>query len=349
MPDAREIPGLQALWAKTLGDSQICVAILDGLVDQAHPCFQGANLTRLPSLVQGEASADGKMSIHGTHVASVIFGQHGSQVQGIAPLCRGLIIPVFPDAGRRPSQLDIARAIEQAVHAGAHIINISGGQLTDYGEADGILEKAVLTYAEMSERIVTAVRSGLDVCAVYYGHPGVFVTSAHNAIRIARAEGFEAQMLPGISAEDCLFADLGIDPGNYGCQSYEATKFLLYRLLFDPRSTLVLWQVGAIGMVDYDRTYFDQNKGIDLLVETLLESYPADHQAIIYEATQNALFSPRIEPVAIGKLAESVLTLATTLVIPPDPKSSIPDMERAKQLGLEEHIDKIKELQQREF
>jgi hypothetical protein len=33
-------------------------------------------------------------------------------------------------------------------------------------------------------------------------------------------------MLPGISAEDCLFADLGIDPGIYGCQSYEATDFL---------------------------------------------------------------------------------------------------------------------------
>jgi len=29
-------------------------------------------------------------------------------------------------------------------------------------------------------------------------------------------------MLPGISAEDCLVADLGIDPASSGCQSYEA-------------------------------------------------------------------------------------------------------------------------------
>jgi precorrin-2 methylase len=64
------------------------------------------------------------------------------------------------------------------------------------------------TYAEMAERIVTAVREGLDVCAVFYGHPGVFAYPSHESIRIARAEGFEAQMLPGISAEDCLFADL---------------------------------------------------------------------------------------------------------------------------------------------
>ena len=31
----------------------------------------------------------------GTHVTSIIFGQHGSEVRGIAPACRGLIIPIF--------------------------------------------------------------------------------------------------------------------------------------------------------------------------------------------------------------------------------------------------------------
>jgi precorrin-2 methylase len=63
---------------------------------------------------------------------------------------------------------------------------------------------------------MTAVREGLNVCAAFYGHPGVFVYASHQSIRLARAEGFEAQMLPGISAEDCVFADLGIDPENMG-------------------------------------------------------------------------------------------------------------------------------------
>lgn len=217
-------------------------------------------------------------------------------------------------------------------------LNPNAETLTDlYGKG----KPRNVTYADMAERIVTAVRSGLDVCAVFYGHPGVFVNPSHQAIRTARAEGFEAQMFPGISAEDCLFADLGIDPGKYGCQSYEATRFLVYRLLFDPRSTLVLWQVGGIGMIDYDPTYMWQNNGVDILVETLLESYPADHQAIIYEAAQNPLFLPRMELVTIGKLGESELTGISTLVIPPDPKSSTPDMERAKQLGIEDHLNNI--------
>ncbi|NEO46562.1 MAG: S8 family serine peptidase, partial [Moorea sp. SIO4A3] len=127
MSEIAKIPGIQGLWEKTKGDSQVVVAVLDGVVDQAHPCFDGARLKRLPTLVQGEANPSGRMSSHGTHVASLILGQHGSPVQGIAPNCQGLVIPVFADEGRRLSQLDLSRAIEQAVNAGAHIINISGG------------------------------------------------------------------------------------------------------------------------------------------------------------------------------------------------------------------------------
>lgn len=194
-----------------------------------------------------------------------------------------------------------------------------------------------ITYAEMVDRILTAVREGLRVCAVFYGHPGVFVYASHKSISIARAEGYEAQMLPGISAEDCLIADLGIDPAKYGCLSYEATDFLINRRVFDRRSTLVLWQVGIIAQTDYQGRRFEK-KGVDLLVDVLLEQYPPEHEGIIYEAAQNALFLPRIEPVAIGKLPEADLTTISTLVIPPDPNWSTPDMERVKALGLEDYI-----------
>jgi len=162
MPNIRDIPGFKRLWAETIGDSTVCVAVLDGLADQNHPCLVGADLTRLPTLVQGEATLHGSMSVHGTHVTSVIFGQPNSSVHGIAPKCRGLIIPVFPDSGRKLSQLDLSRAIEQAVAAGAHIINISGGELTDEGEAEGWLEKAVQLCNQNKVLIVAA--AGNDGC-----------------------------------------------------------------------------------------------------------------------------------------------------------------------------------------
>ena len=156
------IPGLKKLWTETRGDPKICVAVLDGIVDQNHPCFDGADLTRLPSLVSGEASENGSMSTHGTHVASIIFGQHDSPVTGIAPQCRGLIIPVFADESLRLSQLDLSRAIEQAVNHGANIINVSAGQLTDAGEAEKWLEKAIELCQENNVLLIAA--TGNDGC-----------------------------------------------------------------------------------------------------------------------------------------------------------------------------------------
>jgi uroporphyrin-III C-methyltransferase len=198
----------------------------------------------------------------------------------------------------------------------------------------------MVTYTQMTQRMVAAVREGLDVCVVLYGHPGVFAKPAHDAIRELRADGYEAQMLPGVSAEDCLFADLGIDPGHYGCQSYEATDFLLRRRIVDRRSTLVLWQVGAIGILDMPDHKETRRVGPEMLVEALLELYPAEHETIVYEASQYAIFTPRMERVPIRGLADVELTMASTLAILPDPSwnRSSTDIERAKRLGVEEYV-----------
>ena len=128
------ILGLSKLQERTQGSPAVRIAILDGIVDTNHPCFNGADLIRLPTLARGKAST-GAMSTHGTHITSLIFGQPSTAVSGIAAHCHGLLAPVFANDNRSLSQLELARTIEQAVEAGAHIISISGGALTDVGEA----------------------------------------------------------------------------------------------------------------------------------------------------------------------------------------------------------------------
>ena len=187
MSEISNIPGIKQLWAKTKGNSEVCVAVLDGLVDLKHPCFEGAHLTQLPTLVQGEATPKSEMSLHGTHVASIIFGQPNSPVSGIAPHCRGLIIPIFSDDRRRASQLDLARAIEQAVNAGANIINISGGELTDYGEAEDWLNHAVSLCRNNNVLLVAA--AGNDGCKCLH------VPAALPAVLAAGAMGANGQPL----------------------------------------------------------------------------------------------------------------------------------------------------------
>lgn len=148
--------------AMSQGNENIRIAVLDGPVDRAHPCFKNADLTCIPSLVKEEARPDGNMSIHGTHVSSIIFGQPGSPVTGVAPGCKGIIVPIFSDSRRSVSQLDLARGIERAVDAGAQVINISGGQLTDFGEAEGWLENAVRLCQE--ENVLLVAAAGNNGC-----------------------------------------------------------------------------------------------------------------------------------------------------------------------------------------
>ena len=174
------------------------------------------------------------------------------------------------------------------------------------------------TYERMVERVLEAVQSGRNVCFVLYGHPAVFADPAHEAIRRARAAGYVAHMLPAISADACMFADLEIDPGSSGCQSHEATDFLIHRRRFDPHSALVLWQIGVIGERGYknDRNVWNR-EGVRILERVLLEQYPPDHEVTIYEAARYPCHQPVIRTVRLQMLADSEISAICTLYVPP--------------------------------
>ncbi|MDX3186218.1 S8 family serine peptidase [Streptomyces sp. ME02-7008A-1] len=162
-----------------LGDPRVCVAVLDGPVNTAHPCFEGADLTRLDTLVQDPAG-HGPMSLHGTHVTSLIFGQPGSPVVGLAPRSRGLLLPVFRDSLEGTvAQLDLVRAIERAVEEGAHIINISGGEWAPDGSPDSLLERALHLCEDRGVLVVSAVgNDGCDCLQVPAAVPSVLAVGA---------------------------------------------------------------------------------------------------------------------------------------------------------------------------
>lgn len=177
------------------------------------------------------------------------------------------------------------------------------------------------TYAEMNELIMTEVRAGKQVVGAFYGHPGVFALTPHETIRMARAEGFKAHMEPGVSAEDCLYADLGIDPGTCGIAHYEANNFMFNVTTFDPTAYLVLWQISLAG--DRSLKVFEtQANARQLLVDLLLETYPADHQVIVYECAVLPIEMPLMVHHRLADLAQAELTMKSTLVIPPAAKKT---------------------------
>lgn len=172
------------------------------------------------------------------------------------------------------------------------------------------------TYSEMEAEILDSVRAGQHVCAVFYGHPGVFAQVPHNAIRIARDEGYSARMEAGISAEACLYADLGLDPGEHGVQSYEATRFLITQYAINPAVLLILWQVALSGNLDC--IGFEPNPArLEILVNKLECWYPPDTPIILYEAAQLPVQRFRAEHLPLRELPRARYREYTTLIIPP--------------------------------
>lgn len=175
-----------ALRRLTTGDPRVCVAVLDGPVDLGHPCFADARLEVLPTLVPNSAGDDAA-SRHGTHVASVIFGRGF----GLAPGCRGLVVPVFSPRGAgalKVSQFELARAVDQALARGAHVISISAGELTPGDTADDLLAQSLERCAQAGVLVVAA--AGNDGCACVHlpaAHPSVLAVGAMDAAGIPLA------------------------------------------------------------------------------------------------------------------------------------------------------------------
>lgn len=171
-------------------------------------------------------------------------------------------------------------------------------------------------YAAITNYILKTLQENSNVCVVIYGHPAIFAKPALQAVKIAKAAGYDAVILPAISAEDCLFADMLVDPGDVGCQSFEATDFVLYQRTFDISCHLILWQVGIIGRVDVIKKT-PENKNIFVLIEYLEKFYNSSHIVYLYEAAKLPGGAPVIEPSTIKMLKFAKYSSITTLYIPP--------------------------------
>jgi precorrin-6B methylase 1 len=183
-------------------------------------------------------------------------------------------------------------------------------------------------YRRIVEHILECLTSR-SVCVAFYGHPTAFVAPATEALRQARSLGYPARVIPGVSAEDCLFADLRIDPGLTGVQSYEATDFVIRPRNFDTSALLVLWQVGVFGDARY--TPGGSNPPLDVLAEVLQPHYGAQHEVLVYTASCHPAFEARVDAYTLSSLCAARVTAAATLLVPP---TAPPAVDRAMQARL---------------
>lgn len=176
---------IRALWNRTTGEPGIRIAILDGPVDRNHPTLRNAYLRSTPGVVP-RSTIGGASSRHGTHVASIVFGDHSGPVAGVAPHCAGVSIPIFHDGPNGSiipcSQNQLAEAIHAALAADCRIINISAGQFSQSGRAVASLVNAVRECRRRGSLIVAAAgNNGCECLHVPGALPSVLVVGAMNA------------------------------------------------------------------------------------------------------------------------------------------------------------------------
>jgi hypothetical protein len=202
------------------------------------------------------------------------------------------------------------------------------------------------TYIQMAEAMLAPVRTGLEVVGVFYGHAGSFVSPSRRALTIARSEGYKAVMLPGISAEDCLFADLLIDPSYPGAQTVEATDLIIRNRPLMTSGHVVIYQVGCVGQAGFTFQGYENNQ-FGYLSQRLEREYGGSHPVVNYKAAISPLAEPTIQRYTVADLSKAdvqkTIDTTSTFYIPPKTLLPIADtaaitdaawMSRASQLAL---------------
>lgn len=114
-------------------ERDIPVAILDTGIDRAHPAFRGIKTWHTQNFIDtapaGAVNSDvSDAKGHGTHCASIIFGQDVDGVRiGVAPgVTTAIVAKVLDDQGHGSNEA-VATALQWAVGRGARIVSMSLG------------------------------------------------------------------------------------------------------------------------------------------------------------------------------------------------------------------------------
>jgi len=171
-------------------------------------------------------------------------------------------------------------------------------------------------YTAIENYILSALNNIDNLCVVFYGHPCMCAKPALNAAKRASKKGIKVKVLPAISAEACLYADLHINPLEHGLYSLEASTLLNKQKLIDTSTNLLIWQVSHINQTGH---YKKPNIiGIQSLQSYLMNYYPESKQCIIYEASLYSHFLPAIQSLPLNNIEKAVYSPLSSLFIPAD-------------------------------
>ena len=200
----------------------------------------------------------------------------------------------------------------------------------------------VNAYQIMAARVVDAAMRRPPVTFAMHGHPIVGAYAPFLIRDMAGLLGLNVQVLPGVSALDCLFAELTVDPCVLGMQMVEATDLLLRRRPLQPDVPALIWQIGNLETrLHSDRV--SRPERFERFTRHLLQFYPADHEVTAVYCSPHPLVPTVKLRFALGAMADHAhkLHAGFTLYVPPSSVGPIQDLELLRLLDSEEHLRRI--------
>jgi len=197
-------------------------------------------------------------------------------------------------------------------------------------------------YHRMAARVLDAAMDHPPVAFAMHGHPIVGVYAPFLIRDMARLLGLEVRVLPGISAMDCLFAELMVDPCVAGMQMYEATDLLLRRRPLQPDVPALIWQIGCVE-TRLHTTRVSRSERFERLRSHLLRFYPPEHQATAAYSTPHPLMPSTVHRFVLQDIRKyaHLLHAGFTLYVPPVHERPVEDHELLRQMDSVEHLCRI--------
>jgi len=197
-------------------------------------------------------------------------------------------------------------------------------------------------YYHMAAQVVDAALDHPPVAFAMHGHPIVGTYAPFLIQDMAGLLSLEVEVQPGISAMDCLCADLMIDPTVSGMQMYEATDLLLRRRPLQPDVPAMIWQVGCVESRLHTMRVSKPVR-FDRLRDHLLRYYPPMHEVTAAFSSPHPLMSSTMHRFALGALCEQarLLHAGFSLLIPAIAERPIEDHDLCQQLDSHEHLRRI--------
>lgn len=170
------------------------------------------------------------------------------------------------------------------------------------GTASGIYEHLTDQIAD----VASAYKGFGHVCFLTYGHPLFLVDTSWSLLR---RPDLLVKALPATSFVDRMMVDLDVR-FDYGCQMYEANRFMALQPQLDDRVPLLVSQVGEV------RSNRIGERGrkmewVTPLFDRVSASYPSDRRCDLVFSPYRSDMAPVVNSTTVGELAALVSSVHT--------------------------------------